>query len=145
MSTDVTDCRRLLFIARSDAGAFRGGPLGEREKVASQLSELLPRLTFNDAGMGTFTRGTAIEEVDTGPGGAYARLEEAGHTIGHYAEHVGSRMPTPEEASALQLGQGIPVITVTRVAYREDGTPLEMNDMVLPADRYELTYEWAAE
>ena len=59
MSTDVTDCRRLLFIARSDAGAFRGGPLGEREKVASQLSELLPRLTFNDAGTGTFTRGTA--------------------------------------------------------------------------------------
>lgn len=93
----------------------------------------------------TFTRGTAIEKVDTGSGGAYARLEEAGHTIGHYAEHVGSRMPTPEEASALQLGQGIPVITVTRVAYREDGTPLEMNDMVLPADRYELTYEWAAE
>ena len=59
MSDDINDCRRLLFIARSDAGAFRGGPLGTREEVASQLSELLPRLTFNDAGMGTFTRGTA--------------------------------------------------------------------------------------
>ncbi|EIE98251.1 GntR family transcriptional regulator [Saccharomonospora glauca] len=93
----------------------------------------------------TFTRGTAIEEVDTGTGGVYARLEDAGHLIGHYAEHVGSRMPTPEEASTLRLGQGVPVITVMRVAYREDGTPLEMNDMVLPADRYELSYEWAAE
>lgn len=93
----------------------------------------------------TFTRGTKVEEVETGPGGAYARLEEAGHTIGRYAEHVGSRMPTPEEASALQLSQGTPIITVTRVAYREDDVPLEMNDMVLPAVRYELSYEWAAE
>lgn len=91
------------------------------------------------------TRGTAIEEVDTGKGGAYARLEETGHTIGSYAEHVGARMPTPDELSTLQLGQGMPVVTVTRVAYRDDGTPLEMNDMVLPADRYELSYEWAAD
>ncbi|RZQ60467.1 GntR family transcriptional regulator [Amycolatopsis suaedae] len=92
-----------------------------------------------------FTRGTAVEEVDTGPGGTYARLEEAGYAIGHFVEHVGARMPSPEEASALQIDQGVPVVTVTRVAYGEDGTPLEMNDMVLPADRYELSYEWPAE
>lgn len=54
-------------------------------------------------------------------------------------------MPTPHETSALQLGPGVPVITVTRVAFGEDGTPLEMNDMVLPADRYELSYEWPAD
>jgi GntR family transcriptional regulator len=93
----------------------------------------------------TLTRDTAIEQVDTGPGGTYARLEEAGHTIGSFTEHVGARMPTPEEATALQLDHGIPVITVTRVAYGEDGTPLEMNDMVLPANLYELTYEWPAD
>lgn len=92
-----------------------------------------------------FTRDTAIEEVNTGPGGAYARLEAAGHTLGIFAEQVGARMPTPEEASLLQLAPGTPVVTVTRVAYRVDGVPLEMNDMVLPADRYELTYEWMAD
>ncbi|MCP2253298.1 GntR family transcriptional regulator [Prauserella aidingensis] len=92
-----------------------------------------------------FTRGTAAEQEDTGAGGVYARLDEAGHTIGTYAEHVGSRMPTPDELSTLQLQSGTPVITVTRVAYREDGTPLEVNDMTLPADRYELAYEWAAD
>ncbi|MET7990010.1 GntR family transcriptional regulator [Amycolatopsis sp. NPDC005232] len=92
-----------------------------------------------------FTRGTAIEEVDTGSGGAYARLEEAGHTLGSFVEHVGARMPTPDEASLLQLADGVPVITVTRVAYGTDGTPLEMNDMVLAADRYELSYEWPAD
>lgn len=92
-----------------------------------------------------FTTGTAIEQTDTGPGGTYARLEEAGHFIGSYTEHVGARMPTPEETSALQLGPGVPVVTLTRVAYREDGEPLEMNDMVLPADRYELSYERPAD
>lgn len=59
MSDDIGDCRRLLFSARSDAGSFRGGPLGNREEVAGQLSELLPRLTFTDAGAGTFKRGEA--------------------------------------------------------------------------------------
>lgn len=92
-----------------------------------------------------FTRDTVIEQVDTGSGGAYARLEENGHPIGHYAETVRARMPTPDETTALQLPTGVPVMLVTRVAYREDGTPLEMNDMVLPADRYELGYEWPAE
>jgi GntR family transcriptional regulator len=91
------------------------------------------------------TRGTAIEDVDTGSGGTYARLEEAGHAIGSFAEHVGARMPTPTEAAQLQLAGGVPVITVTRVAYADDGTPLEMNDMVLAADRYELSYEWPAD
>lgn len=91
------------------------------------------------------TRDTAIEQVDTGPGGAYARLEEAGYRIGSYVEHVGARMPSPDEASLLQLADGVPVVTITRVAYGDDGTPLEMNDMVLAADRYELSYEWPAE
>lgn len=91
------------------------------------------------------THGTAIEEVNTGTGGAYARLEEAGHRLGSFVEHVGARMPTPDEASLLQLAHGVPVVTVTRVAYSVDGTPLEMNDMVLAADRYELSYEWPAD
>ena len=70
---------------------------------------------------------------------------EAGHRLASFVEHVGARMPTPDEASLLQLAEGVPVVTVTRVAYREDGRPVEMNDMVLAADRYQLSYEWAAE
>ena len=75
----------------------------------------------------------------------YARLEEAGHRIGSFVEHVGARMPNPDELTALQLPTGVPVATVTRVAYATDGTPLEMNDMVLPANLYELSYEWPAD
>ncbi|MEU4247297.1 GntR family transcriptional regulator [Amycolatopsis sp. NPDC026612] len=91
------------------------------------------------------TRGTAIEEVDTGEGGTYARLEEAGHAIGSFAEHVGARMPAPDETASFQLPTGVPVITITRVAYGTDRRPLEMNDIVLPANLYELTYEWPAD
>lgn len=90
----------------------------------------------------TLTRGTAIEKVDTGPGGAYARLEDAGHVIDNFAETVGTRMPTPEEMSTLQLPSGTPVLTITRVAYDTAGQPLEVNDMTLAGDRYELTYEF---
>ncbi|RSD21760.1 GntR family transcriptional regulator [Amycolatopsis eburnea] len=91
------------------------------------------------------TRGTAIEKVATGDGGTYARLEEAGHVIGSFAEHVGARMPTPDEVTLLQLAVGVPVLTITRVAYGTEGRPLEMNDIVLPASLYQLSYEWPAD
>lgn len=54
-------------------------------------------------------------------------------------------MPTPAEMTLLQLPDGVPVVTITRIAYGTDGTPLEMNDIVLPANLYELTYEWEAD
>jgi GntR family transcriptional regulator len=84
--------------------------------------------------------GTQIEQVDTGPGGTYARLEELGHRLGRFQEDVSARMPLPDEARALRLGAGMPVIRVVRTAFDEQGDPVEVNDMVLAADRYELTY-----
>lgn len=93
----------------------------------------------------TLTRGTVIEQTDTGPGGIYQRLHDEGHPIAGFAEHVGARMPTPDEISALQLPTGTPVVTVTRIAHTSDEHPVEMNDIVLPADRYELSYTWEAD
>jgi GntR family transcriptional regulator len=84
--------------------------------------------------------GSQIEQVDTGPGGTYARLEELGHHLGRFQEDVSARMPLPDEARALRLGAAVPVIRVVRTAFDEQGTPVEVNDMVLAADRYELTY-----
>lgn len=130
------DRAAVLNVDPGDEVTVRDRVMRADDAVVQLAVSRLPRV---------FTRGTAIEQDDTGPGGVYARLEDAGHTIGRYAEEVASRMPTPEEASALQLAQGVPVITVTRVAYRQDGTPLEVNDMTLPADRYSLTYEWSAD
>ncbi|MFD8495533.1 GntR family transcriptional regulator, partial [Amycolatopsis sp. NPDC059657] len=138
ISFEPADARAAAFLGISpgDEVTVRDRVMRADGLVVQLAVSRLPR---------EFTRGTAIEEVNTGAGGAYARLEEAGHIIGSFVEHVGSRMPTPQEASLLQLADGVPVLTITRIAMREDGVQLEMNDMILAADRYELTYEWEAE
>jgi GntR family transcriptional regulator len=85
-------------------------------------------------------RGTLITSQDTGPGGVYARIEEAGHQLASITEEVGARMPTPKERRRLPLPEGTPVITVMRVAYDVDGQPVEMTDTVKSAPSYVLEY-----
>lgn len=89
-------------------------------------------------------RGTAIEQRDSGPGGIYARIEEAGHSLAEFTEAVGARMPTPEERRRLNLPSGTPVLTVRRVAYDTDGTPVELTDTVKAAPSYVLEYRFPA-
>ncbi|TGD85876.1 GntR family transcriptional regulator [Mycolicibacterium sp. CH28] len=92
----------------------------------------------------TFAKGTKIEQTDTGPGGIYARLEEAGHTLARFTEEVGARMPTPEERRALQLPPGAPVLTVVRTAYDTNDVAVEVCDTVKVASAYLLEYDFSA-
>lgn len=87
--------------------------------------------------------GTAVTELKTGPGGSYARLEEAGHTITRFREEIGVRMPTPTELRALRLGPGVPVAHVRRIAFTDDG-PLEVFEGVMSGDRVSFLYEFEA-
>ncbi|MGH8897204.1 MAG: GntR family transcriptional regulator [Egibacteraceae bacterium] len=80
-----------------------------------------------------------LEQLDTGPGGAFTLLEEAGFAL-RQEEAVSARMPMPEEASALQLGPGTPVIRILRTIYDQNDQPVEACDMLLAADRNELIY-----
>jgi GntR family transcriptional regulator len=89
-------------------------------------------------------KGTQIEERNTGPGGIYARLEEAGHQLHEFMEEVGSRMPSPEERQRLMLPEGTPVLTVRRIAFDLEGTPVEMTDTVKAAPSYVLEYRFPA-
>lgn len=88
-------------------------------------------------------RGTAIAQPDTGPAGIYARLEEAGHTLERFTEDVSVRMPTPEEARALNLSAGVPVFHLIRAAHAVDG-PAEVCDTVMAGDAFVLGYELPA-
>jgi GntR family transcriptional regulator len=90
------------------------------------------------------TRGTAIEQENTGPGGIYARLEEAGHRLIHFVERVRTSAPDDTEAAALGVGRGEPVLRITRVAYSSDRA-LELNRIVAVAERFELVYELPAD
>ncbi len=83
---------------------------------------------------------TPIAEKNPGPGGIYARLEEAGHSLDHFTEEVTARMPAPEETRALRLPDGVPVIALVRTAFDASGAAVEVCDTVMAADRYVLTY-----
>jgi GntR family transcriptional regulator len=91
-----------------------------------------------------FARGTRIAERDTGPGGIYARLEESGHPLARFTEEVAARMPTPAERRALQLGPGVPVLTVVRTAFDTAGAAVEVCDTVKAAYAYVLEYDFPA-
>lgn len=81
-----------------------------------------------------------LAELDTGPGGMYQRLEEAGHPLAQI-DIVGGRPATDDETEALVLD--IPfVITIVRVT-RDARTEqiLEIGDLVLATGRQELVYD----
>jgi GntR family transcriptional regulator len=89
----------------------------------------------------SIAEGTPIVEVNTGPGGIYARLEDAGHVLDHFTEEVTARMPTTDERRRLELADGVPVLVVVRTAYDNSGTPVEVCDTVKASPAYVLEYD----
>lgn len=88
--------------------------------------------------------GSPIGEEDTGPGGAYGRLADLGHKPIRFREEVRCRMPRAEEADALQLAQGTPVIMIVRTAYTAEDLAVEVNEMVLDSASYVLEYRFTS-
>ena len=84
--------------------------------------------------------GTPIAEEDSGPGGVYARLLDLGYPPARFTEVVSARMPSPDETEALELPQGTPVILITRTALTDNGTVVEVNNMVLDATAHRVEY-----
>jgi GntR family transcriptional regulator len=87
---------------------------------------------------------TPIGDPNPGPGGIYARLEEQGHILERFTEEVAARMPTPDEARALNLPPGVPVFRLVRTAYDTDGRAVEVCDTIMSAEAYVLEYELPA-
>lgn len=83
---------------------------------------------------------TPISDPNPGPGGIYARLEEQGHILEKFTEEVSARMPTPEEARALNLPPGVPVFRLVRTAYDTDGRAVEVCDTIMSSEAYVLEY-----
>lgn len=89
--------------------------------------------------------GTQLTETDTGPGGTYSRLADAGHAPATFTETVRVRPPEEDETQFLRVDPDQRVIAITRVARTTEGRAVEVNEIVLPAHQWELTYEWEAE
>lgn len=77
---------------------------------------------------------------DTGPGGIYDRMEEAGFGPIHWAEAITTRPPTPAEASSLRLASGVALLRIVRLASSPAGRPLEVNDTRMSGDEFEVSY-----
>jgi GntR family transcriptional regulator len=118
-------------------------PVGERvlrrrnryladEEPVQLASTYLPRGVAN---------GTSLLQEIPAPGGIYAALETLGHRLARIDEHVTARMPLPEEAEALELTAGVPVIDLRHTGYDDAGLAIEVTHAVLPADRNALTFE----
>lgn len=83
-----------------------------------------------------------IMQVDTGPGGIYARLADLGHEPKRFREELRSRMPSPEEASVLGMKRGTPVMHIVRTAADAAGRIVEINDMILDSSRFIMQYDF---
>jgi GntR family transcriptional regulator len=89
--------------------------------------------------------GTRIEQPDTGPGGIYARLAEAGHAPAQFREDLRARMPEPDEAKRLELPAGTPVVEIARIACTDAGRIIEVNEMTADATAYIFRYDFSLE
>lgn len=81
-----------------------------------------------------------LGQAVTGPGGIYDRLEEAGHGPIRWTEAISARAPSPEEAKALRLAAGVPLLRIVRLAESPAGRPLEVNDTRMDGERFEVGY-----
>ncbi|MGW4030929.1 GntR family transcriptional regulator [Streptomyces sp. NPDC004838] len=69
----------------------------------------------------------------------YQALADMGHEL-RFTEHVRPRMPLPDQAQALRLGEGVPLLHILRVTTTEDGKPLALEEFHLPGENLEVSY-----
>ncbi len=89
---------------------------------------------------------TAIkyDQGETAPGGVYGLLERHGHMISRFRESITVRAATPEESVALGIQNAAPVAVLVRIAFDQDGRPVEYFDSVAVGDRHVYVYEFDA-
>jgi GntR family transcriptional regulator len=89
--------------------------------------------------------GTPLAEFRRIKGGAHAVIEDPGgpirRKVTRSVDDLVSRMPTPGEASDLQIPTGVPVVRILRTIYDSQDRPLEVQDTVAAADRHAFRYE----
>ncbi|WP_207386551.1 GntR family transcriptional regulator [Protofrankia symbiont of Coriaria ruscifolia] len=83
-----------------------------------------------------------LREENTGPGGGFARIEEAGVRLAEIAEELAARMPTGPETITLRLPEGTPVVELMRTTYDLNGQPVEVMHAVIAGDMAEFAYRF---
>lgn len=120
--------------------------LGDADRVCMRsriyMVEGVPVMTAVSYLPADLVAGSPIMQVDTGPGGIYARLADLGYEPKRFREELRSRMPSPEEATRLSMGAGTPVMHIVRTAADATGRVVEVNEMLLDASRFVMEYDF---
>ncbi|QRX93902.1 GntR family transcriptional regulator [Streptomyces noursei] len=131
------------IAAPSEVAELLGTPAGEAVVVRRRIMypddtpcELTD--TFYPAHI---ARGTRLAGTAKIPGGAVRLLADLGHVGVRVREDVIARMPNEEEQQTLQTGPHEPVLQLTRLTLDGDDRPLQVDVMVMPAQRQRLRYE----
>jgi GntR family transcriptional regulator len=74
------------------------------------------------------------------PGGLYACLEALGHPVAGIRDEVNARLPTPDEAAALGVPPGVPVLEILHTSH-DDRQAFEVTRFVMRSDRIAIDYE----
>lgn len=120
-----------------------GAPVIVRDRIMRAEGEVLQLATsYLPADLAEVA--PAVAEEDTGPGGIYARLDDAGLTLTEFVETVVIGRASEHEARQMDLTPGDPVYRITRVAWTAERA-VETNHITITGDRYELRYELPAE
>ena len=91
--------------------------------------------------------GTPMEDPHAGPHadtGIVPRFDAIGYRVSDVREDVSARMPSTEESQRLDIAPGVPLMTVEQTFYA-GGTVVEVADILIPADRYTLSFRMGIE
>lgn len=72
-------------------------------------------------------------------------LEDLGFVADRYEDEITWRMPSSEESTELRLMPGTPIGRLLRTSLDAADRPIEVYEVILPADRHVLLYEVSAE
>ncbi|MGW6541707.1 GntR family transcriptional regulator [Streptomyces massasporeus] len=86
-------------------------------------------------------RGTPLAGTAKIRGGAVTLLADLGHVGVLVREDVTAGLPVEDEQEALRLTEADPVLRLTRLTLSQDGRPIQVDRMVMPAQRQQLRYE----
>lgn len=124
--------------APSHVASKLGVPTGEAVAIRSRLMlvDQVPVRIASSYFPLPLADGTPLLEPDFVDGGLQRLFESLGHRFGRAVESFTARMPTPDEASLLQLGPDVPVVALLRSSYDAAGLPVHTIETICAGDRH---------
>jgi len=118
-----------------------GEPLSVRETLESAANGQLRQVHRTYVPFSVLTA-THAEHPPAVPE-LFGWFEAQGHRL-TWGEYVRTRMPLPDEATALRLAHGVPLLQITRVTTNQDARPLALEEIQCPGDGLEVLYAYDA-